>query len=117
MKIGMQAGASASELSFSRWSHAIVGEAVDPRGNAAIEFAKGSADAVHRFRYDPKKLSIEFDGAFYSAEEPEKAFVGIGGAPALLEATTLGFVEILLCCRALKQAGRAGGSWRFCQPR
>jgi len=116
MKIGNQAGANASELHISRWGHAIVGESVDPRGTAATEFAKSNADAVHRFCYDPKKLTIEFDGASYSAEEPEKAFTEIGDTPALLEATTLGFVEILLCCKALKQAGRTGVSLLYAEP-
>lgn len=116
MKIEMQAGASISELSFSRWDHAIVGEAVDPRGEAAIDFATRSADAVHRFHYDPKRLAIEFDGASYSAEEPERSFAGITGASVLLEATTLGFVEILLCCRALKQTGQASVSLVYAEP-
>src|SRR5438552_3415362 len=106
MRILMQAGANPGELKFDGWDHAIVGEAIDPRGGAAIEFAKQNAKSVHTFRYNPKKLVVEFDGKSFSAEEPESAFAGVADAPALLETTTLGFVEILLCCRALKQSKR-----------
>jgi hypothetical protein len=112
----MQAGAAPGDLTFGRWGHAIVGEAVDPRGAAAIEFAKGNADTAHTFRYDPGKLAFEFDGASFSAEEPEAAVACIDGSPAVLETTTLGFVEILLCCRALKQSGRAGVSMVYVEP-
>jgi hypothetical protein len=103
MKILMQAGAHAGDLKFDGWHHAIIGEAIDPRGTAAIDFARANAKSVHTFRYNPKKLLVEFDGESFSAEEPERAFASVGNSPTLLETTTLGFVEILLCCRALKQ--------------
>jgi hypothetical protein len=103
MRILMQAGPHSGDLKFEKWHHAIIGEVIDHRGAAAVEFARANAKLVHTFRYNPKRLLVEFDGQAFSAEEPERAFAAIGDAPTLLEATTLGFVEILLCCRALKQ--------------
>jgi hypothetical protein len=115
VRIRMQAGGAATELAFSGWGAAVVGEAVDPRGTAAIEFAKGNSGVVHTFRYDPKQLAVEVDGRAFSAEEPEKPFAALGG-PILLETTTLGFVEILLCCRGLKAAGAASVWLVYAEP-
>jgi hypothetical protein len=116
MSIQMQGGASPDELKFARWNDAIVGDAVDLRGSAAIEFAKRNSNAIHTFRYDPNKLAIEFDGKMFSAEEPETAFADIANSSALLETTTLGFTEILLCCRALKQSHRRAVSLLYTEP-
>jgi hypothetical protein len=94
----------------------MVGEAVDPRGSAAIDFARANSGAVHTFRYDPKRLAIEVDGELFSAEEPEKAFAALDAGPALLETTTLGLVEILMCCRGMKEAGRPAASLVYAEP-
>jgi hypothetical protein len=112
----MQSGPKSGDLKFDRWDHAIVGEAIDPRGTAAIDFAKENAKSIHTFRYNSKKLLVEFDGQCFSAEEPERAFADLGDSPALLETTTLGFVEILLCCRALKQLKRCPITLVYTEP-
>src|SRR6266705_6721625 len=103
MRILMQAGSAASELSYDRWSHAIIGCAVDDRGRAAEGFARKEADSVHLFSYNPETLSIRLDGDTFSAEGADEALSKMAKGRILVETTTLGFVEILLCCRALKQ--------------
>ena len=113
----MQSGANDSELTFGRWAHAIVGEAVDPRGNAAMEFAKRNSDHLHTFHYNPQKLIIELGGKSFSAEEPEKILADFNDSSVLLETTTLGFVEILFCCRALRQSQRRTASLLYTEPR
>jgi hypothetical protein len=117
MRIQMQTGSTQSELCFDRWDHAVMGDAVDARGEAAIEFAKANSNANHTFRYNPKALKIEFDGSQYSAEEPELVFDKFANKSVLLEATTLGFVEILLCCRALKQVGQGAVTLIYTEPK
>jgi len=103
MKITMQAGTTASDLSSRKWDYAVYGDPIDARGRAAVGFAKTNAKDGHLFRYNSQTLRIEFDGTSYSAEEPEAAFARLHNASALIEATTLSFVEILLCCRALNE--------------
>jgi len=117
MKISMQAGSASSELSHRRWQHAIVGEAVNARGEAAIKFAKENSDKVSIFRYDPDKLQIHCDDSNFSSEEPEQVFDSFRTETVLLESTTLGFVEILLCCRGLKQCAQKSVSLLYTEPR
>jgi len=116
MRMFMQAGQGPTDLEFSRWEHAIVGLPIDARGIAATEFARANANAVHEFRYDPESLSVWLDGTSFTAEEPEKAFLRLHDGPILLEATSLGFVEILACCRALLQLGRRAITMIYIEP-
>lgn len=113
----MQTAPSPEEFVSSRWDHAIIGDSVDSRGAVAIEFAKANSAAIHSFRYNPKALQIEFDGEQFSAEEPEQLFARLAHQSILLEATTLGFVEILLCCRALRQTAQSAVSLVYTEPK
>ncbi|SPE50930.1 conserved hypothetical protein [Verrucomicrobia bacterium] len=116
MKILMQAGATKTELSYSRWSHAILGQAIDDRGTAAVDFAQSNADCSHLFSYDPKSLNARLDAESFSAEEVEQALSRMEKSHVLIEATTLGFVEILLCCRALRQLNSTTVSLVYLEP-
>lgn len=117
MKISMQAGSAAAELTHARWQHAIVGEAVDARGEAAIKFARTHADTISAFRYNTDTLQVHHDQTTFSSEEPEQMFSSLAGKSILLESTTLGFVEILLCCRALKLSGQKSISLLYTEPK
>lgn len=116
MRIDMQAGGTRSEIASGPWGHAILGTSVDPRGEAAAAYVRDHCGEIHRVNYDAKNLEFRFDGVLYSVEEPEYAVSGIARSGVLVEATTLGFVELLLCVRALKNAGASRVSFLYCEP-
>jgi len=105
MTIAMQSGADSGEITGVRWDHIIHGDAIDARGTAAIQFAQNNGPTSHHFKYTPSAFQLIVDGNSYSTEEPELAFASLKDSSILIEATTLGFVEILLCCRGLRDIG------------
>jgi len=94
----------------------IVGQAVDDRGSAAEGFARENSECVHLFSYSPETLNVSLDSVRFSAESVDGALAKMAKTRILVEATTLGFVEILLCCRALKQLGVPGISLAYIEP-
>jgi hypothetical protein len=117
MRISMQSGARSELLSHSNWSVGIVGGVVDDRGDAARAFTKGNSAALHTLRYLPDPPGLEFDGHDWAAEEMESILSNLTAESILLEATTLGFVEILLTCRALKDLGGSQISILYTEPK
>jgi len=103
MRITMQSDLNPNDLELTLWDYAITGDAVDLRGEAAVAFAKTHSRETHNFRYNPKTLQVHFNDKTFDAEEPECILANMSKGSVLLETTTLSFVDILLCCRALKQ--------------
>src|SRR5947209_6124651 len=103
MNIWMQSGAESTYLNVTPWQAAIIGDIVDDRGAAAQEFAREHSTTVHSLSYDPRSFQVTFDGTVLSAEDLETLILSRAFQSLLLETTTLGFVEILLCCRAYRQ--------------
>lgn len=107
MKVSMQSGEVFSDLQPQAWDAGFVGIAVDERGRASI---KAVADVnSHVLSFRPKALDVLVDGDAIEVEQLEELVAGLGSARILLEATTLGIVEILVCCRAIaRRGGRVG---------
>lgn len=86
------------------WNLSAVGAAVDERGKAAHQFSRNSSDVCMSLEY----LLDKTKGVLWNAQRtPLEDIAGqIGRAQSLLiEATTLGFVEILLLIRAVYMSG------------
>lgn len=105
MKIIMQEAKELSDLTLSNWQVAIVGTPVDDRGAAAAQFVRAHAPEVHSVEYDETNFEILLDDERFNAESLTDHLVPLDGKTVLLEATTLGFVQIFLCCRALRHRG------------
>lgn len=116
MRIRMQEGVGASQLHLSRWQLGLVGKAVDERGDAAISFLKNNADEVRAASYNPELFSITIESESTYAEQVEDLLRTKASISIVLEATTLGFVEIFLCTRALRSLKCPGLSLLYVEP-
>jgi len=116
MDIQMQSGAAKTALLFGDWHAAIVGEVVDDRGAATVAFAKEHAGIVHTLTYDARSFQVTFDHSQLPAEDMDCVIAGLPWQSLLLETTTLGFVEILLSCRAVCQLGKCRLNLLYTEP-
>lgn len=105
MKIRMQECESAADLAGNRWDIGVVGKTVDDRGRAAVDFLSSRADRLVCIEYDPQEFQLDIGDNRVNAEDMDKFLSELDGRSVLLEATTLGFVEIFLLCRTLRKIG------------
>jgi hypothetical protein len=116
MRIQMQEGSNASELQYAPWQLAFVGTPVDDRGLVAVKFAQEFAAQTKTMSYSPESFAISDGQESRNAEELEDMLSSDAGKSILLEATTLGFVEIFLTAKALKTAGCTNLSLLYVEP-
>ena len=116
MKLGMQRAGDAAKLLFSDWDIAVLGEALDERGQAARDFVAKHCSHVVDCGYNPETFELSLGGKAFQADKADEAFTELGAGKILLEATTLGFVEVYLACRALRSRGLSGLSLLYVEP-
>jgi hypothetical protein len=116
MQIRMQEGNSASELLYTSWELSLVGAAVDDRGRAALEFARDSSGDARTLSYLPDAFAVEDAGQLRNAEDLLETLSAEAQKSVLLEATTLGFVEIFLVAKTLKAVGCSNLSLLYVEP-
>lgn len=105
MEIGLQKAVLPDAIHWNSWGLAFCGEQLDARGTAAVRELTTRAARVIVLQYEPEAVELKVDGDRVNADSfSEKLHSSLQG-PVVLEATTLGFVEILLCCRALRKLG------------
>lgn len=112
----MQEGESESELDVSHYDAAIVGRALDDRGRSAVDFLARKSAKVITIEYDPKEFMLDIDGTKLHADDFEDFLISLKSKSIILESTTLGFVEMFLCCRALWNLGAKGISFLYVEP-
>ena len=117
MKIRMQSGAKPEELSILGWDIAITGDVVDDRGRASYAFCETYTHSIINAMYDPTELMIDIDRQRYSADAVDGFLEHLKGSSILLDATTLGFVEIFLFCKAAKDVGVSAISLLYVEPK
>lgn len=105
MDIELQKAAKADGIQFASYRIGFCGEVLDDRGKAAVEEISGNAGKMVTLRYDPRTFEVDIGGDRVSADAFPDALRPLLTGQVVLEATTLGFVEILLCCRALDALG------------
>ena len=101
MIVHLQKGTAPAHLDLDEWSVAIHGKVVDDRGKMAVEEVNSRAKRVYQLHYDPINFEVNVNGEKVGVDEFENYFFCMVDDSIVLEATTLGFVEILLCCRTL----------------
>lgn len=112
----MQEGDTSGDLDIDRWDIAIAGHSLDDRGNAAIDFIEKNSDSVVFFEYDSEDFSVQIDGNKGYADDLEDFFATLNKKKIILEATTLGFTEIFLCCRSFHNLGFGKASFLYVEP-
>jgi hypothetical protein len=116
MKIRMQEGENSTDLTSGTWDIGIIGRQIDDRGKAAVDFITKNTGRVVFIEYDSEKFTLTVDNGHINAEELDTYLQGLAGKTIILESTTLGFVEIFLCCKALNDLGFPGASFLYVEP-
>lgn len=104
-KFTMQEEAVAGDLQCGRWHVAIMGSPIDARGQAAVQFLVDRSDQQCTVYYSPDSFTLKLNEDVVNAENTKEVFRQHAGKAVVLEATTLGFVEIYLCIKALTELG------------
>lgn len=100
MYIELQQGSKATDLSLRAYALAFVGVPLDERGRQAVGEVERRSSSNHTLEYDGNSMSLTIDGQPCNQLELKQLMGSACGHPICLETTTLGFVEVLLCCRA-----------------
>jgi hypothetical protein len=116
MRLEMQRAVDSSKLCYRTWDAALVGPELDERGTAAREFAGRNCAQVSTCTYEPDTFELEVNRKTYQADRAEDAFASLGSGRILLEATTLGFAEVYLACRAIRARGVKTLSLLYVEP-
>ena len=114
--IEMQKATAGTLLSVNDWDLAIVGEPIDARGQAAVAFLIDHTRQSVELRYLADDLQIMLDGKPRNGRQFETFLIAHKEKRIVLEATTLGFAEIFLCCRAACQSGIKEFSFLYVEP-
>lgn len=101
MIIKMQEGSSETTINFPYNDIAFIGKALDQRGEKAIEYIKAVSKLTLVLEYDENEFTLNVDGKIINAEYFDDILDSYKGKLIALETTTLGFVEIFYCCKAL----------------
>ena len=112
----MQEAGSSGDLQMPQADIAFVGSAIDDRGARAIEFLRGLGLTVLPLSYDEESFSISIDKETIGADDIDEALKPFIKASIVLEATTLGVAEILLCCRGLRGLGAGSLAFTYVEP-
>lgn len=102
MHIDMQRCDDMAYLGHARWGVAVVGTAVDDRGEASVGYSRDNADRTITLQYEALEPRLLIDGQPLDCEDLTDFLGTLGRAPILLDATSLGVAEIALCCRSLR---------------
>ncbi len=116
MKMEMQRAGDSPQLTHGRWDAALVGQELDERGAAARSFVSQNCAHMSECEYNPLTFELQLDGRSFLADRAEDAFSALGTGRILLEATTLGFPEVYLACRALRARGVKTLSLLYVEP-
>lgn len=116
MLIRMEEGESERELSDGRWDVAVVGKPLDDRGDRAVSFLKVRANRIVTVEYHADTFRLSLDGTEISADDLDTYAQTLKGNNAILECTTLGFVETFLTCRAIKSDGAREVTFLYVEP-
>jgi hypothetical protein len=116
MKMEMQRAADWPLLLHDKWDVALVGQQLDERGVAARTFARQHSAQVSECDYNPATFELHLDGRCIQADRVDEAVGSLAAGRVLLEATTLGFAEMFLVCRGLRQRGVKSISLLYVEP-
>ena len=98
----MQEGLDATNLSHTRWDIGLIGKTVDDRGTAATDFVVSNCAAATVLRYDPDEFVLDYGHSRIPVDQFRGGGPDWSNKKLVLEASTLGFAEILLCCARLR---------------
>lgn len=112
----MQKASSFGGIEWGKYDLLLHGAAVDERGAAAIKESAARSKTSITLSYDSQRLQMIIDGCAVDSDDFGAEFAKFARGTILLETTTLGFVEILLCCRELQRIGLRSFDLLYVEP-
>lgn len=116
MKLEMYSAGSPEELPFTNWAKILVGEERDDRGGEARKFAHRSNIDIEELEYNPNDSTYSIGGNTASVDDLSLLKRSMEGDRILIDATTVGFVELLLTIRSAIEGGLANISFCYVEP-
>ena len=115
MKLRLQERVCEGEIDWGNWQVAIHGEPIDDRGRSVLREVMGRAVST-RGQYSPDTLEVAIDSKSIPVDELAGTLGLKPSDRVLLEATTLGLAEIVLCCKVLRALGHDGFDIVYVEP-
>lgn len=116
MRIRMQEANDPKGLNIERWGAAMHGQVIDDRGQAAVGFVTKNSDLQIAASYSSDTFQLAFGSSTSDGEDAVDAIRTHVAGTVVLEATTLGFVEVYLCIKALQQISVTEVSLIYVEP-
>lgn len=117
MKMVMQNAENSAQLDVPVFDLCIIGNVLDDRGNAATAYLKANSKDSLRINYLPDNFQIEYNDSVIDADDFAQVLQGYQDKNIILECTTLGFVEILLCCKNILKTLSTKLSFLYVEPK
>jgi hypothetical protein len=103
MKFKIQKGKVIEELNFPKNKYCFHGTALDDRGENSLKLLSQFCEVMIKVEYFPEEFEIHLNGKVLQIDDLEDVVKEFASTPIYLDATTLGFSEILLLCRNLNK--------------
>lgn len=103
MNLQMQEVECSSELNNTSYDYGFVGRGIDDRTIEAISFVSSRCKKVLQVEYNADNFEIQINGDTIDAEDLTEFLLMCKGQRAFIEATSIGFVEIYLLCKAFTE--------------
>jgi len=116
MKIDTQSGDDISEIHFSKYDVAFMGDHIDERGEAANKFIVGNVDEIITLNYLPSEFQITINGDSVQVYDFGDRIPDVSNRNILIDATTIGFVELLILLQTLFDSGNQNFSILYVEP-
>jgi len=105
MNLQMREVENSAELGLPRYDYGFVGNAIDDRTTDANAFITSVSNEVLQIEYNTENFEIQLNGETFDAEDLSDKLQFCEGKSAIIESTSIGFVEIFLLCKAFKERG------------
>ena len=112
MNLQMREVENSLELNLATYDYGFVGKAIDDRSKEAISFITSVCREVLQIEYNADNFEIQINGETFDAEDLTDKLRFCEGKSAIIESTSIGFVEILLrfLISAKMSASRSDGT-------
>ena len=116
MKAALQSFVGIVPDKTEKWDIALHGTAVDDRGLEAIEIARSVSESMFNLSYDADALLLGIHGKPAQPDSLAELYRTRNVTTVYIEATTLGFAEMLLAVRAGRDAGVERIRFSYAEP-
>lgn len=100
MLINLRQASNPNALSLKEYAISFCGVAVDERGTAAVNELRRRSESLYIVRYNSRSMELTINDQQARRVDLTNIISSASNEPVAVEATTLGFAEVLLCSHA-----------------